>query len=350
MKYAFFLGAGASKTCGAPLQGEMMKEYFSSHRDKSPDNDINKFFYQFFGIDLTQDVIDFNTIDFPTFEEILGIIDLAIARKETFRNFQSGNQNLGIADRLSACRDHFVGLMALVLEEKLSEIENNHEELIRKLQRKNMLKESIFISTNYDILIDNAIMRVLNGFKAVDYGFEFTQAYLNNKKDETIPLFKLHGSLNWLYCPTCKSMELTPLEKGAVKYYNPINMDMLKCRECGSMKQPVIIPPTYFKDYMNYFIEQVWYKAEQALKEVEKIFFCGYSFPDADIHIKYLLKRVEANKGTSWEVKVINNFPHKSKYAKDQEKSRYQRFFWKDSVEYTDMSFENLIDNLDNYI
>ena len=34
MKYAFFLGAGASKSCGAPLQGELFREYFMIRQEK----------------------------------------------------------------------------------------------------------------------------------------------------------------------------------------------------------------------------------------------------------------------------------------------------------------------------
>ena len=29
-------------------------------------------------------------------------------------------------------------------------------------------------------------------------------------------LFKPHGSLNWLFCPTCNELEITPKEKGVV--------------------------------------------------------------------------------------------------------------------------------------
>ncbi|MCL5058765.1 MAG: hypothetical protein M1130_12405 [Actinobacteria bacterium] len=99
MKNLIFLGAGASKADGAPLQGELFKEYFNMRMIKNNENDIGvyewndewastdvkiekkvkEFFYDIFGI-------DDNSNDFPTFEEALGVLDLAISRKEYFYN------------------------------------------------------------------------------------------------------------------------------------------------------------------------------------------------------------------------------------------------------------------------
>ena len=70
---AIFLGAGASKAEGAPLQGELFKQYFSSRMFKesqdSMDRDLATFFSLMFRIDVDQDV---SKVAFPTFEEVLG--------------------------------------------------------------------------------------------------------------------------------------------------------------------------------------------------------------------------------------------------------------------------------------
>ena len=64
--------------------------------------------------------------------------------------------------------------------------------------------------------------------------------------------------------------------------------------------------------------------------------------PDADIHIKYLLKRAQTNRNAPLKITVINH--HKGKKAKDsrQEEKRYKRFLG-DEVDYTDKSFENFV-------
>jgi len=92
----------------------------------------------------------------------------------------------------------------------------------------------------------------------------------------------------------------------------------------------------------NVFIQQIWNKAEQELRNVKHIIFCGYSFPDADIHIKYLLKRIQTNRTTPLRFTVINNHPGKLPIDKFQEKLRYQRFLGR-NVNYTALSFEDFV-------
>ncbi|HCC34427.1 MAG TPA: hypothetical protein DEQ02_01845, partial [Ruminococcaceae bacterium] len=58
-----------------------------------------------------------------------------------------------------------------------------------------------------------------------------------------------------------------------------------------------------------------------------KIIFLGYSFPDADIYIKYLLKRIESNRDTPPEIVVCNYVKNKNKLYADNEQLRYNRFF-----------------------
>ena len=65
----------------------------------------------------------------------------------------------------------------------------------------------------------------------------------------------------------------------------------------GEITVPIIVPPTYFKDMSNVFLSNVWNESEKALRESNNIrFFCGYSFPEADIHIKYIIKRVQTSR------------------------------------------------------
>jgi hypothetical protein len=64
-----------------------------------------------------------------------------------------------------------------------------------------------------------------------------------------------------------------------------------RCRECQTFRRPVLIAPTHRKDYRNPHIAQVWYQAEQSLRLAEKAIFIGYSLPDDDVEVIYLLKR-----------------------------------------------------------
>jgi hypothetical protein len=76
--------------------------------------------------------------------------------------------------------------------------------------------------------------------------------------------------------------------------------------------------------------------------EVNHIVFCGYSFPDADIHIKYLLKRAQTNRNLPLRITVINDHPGKKASEKQQEQDRYKRFLG-NTIRYTANSFEDFI-------
>jgi len=118
------------------------------------------------------------------------------------------------------------------------------------------------------------------------------------------------------------------------------------CQRCETVYSPIIVPPTFYKDLSKVFLSQVWNKAENELSEVEHLIFCGYSFPDADIHIKYLIKRIQKNRRNpqSLKITVINNHKGKKAEIKNEEKLRYQRFL-SYNVNYTDFGFEEFADN-----
>jgi hypothetical protein len=67
-------------------------------------------------------------------------------------------------------------------------------------------------------------------------------------------------------------------------------------------------------------------KAEQALAKTDIWAICGYSFPDADMHVKYLLKRVQVNSPKQRRVFVFNWHPTKSLEEAEEEESRLRSF------------------------
>jgi len=63
------------------------------------------------------------------------------------------------------------------------------------------------------------------------------------------------------------------------------------CPVCGTKLRPLLVAPTYFKNYRNPHLSQVWYQAEQLLRSAKRAIFIGYSLPDDDVEVVYLLKR-----------------------------------------------------------
>jgi SIR2-like domain len=342
---AIFLGAGASKAEGAPLQGELFKQYFSSplYRGKRSlrNRELTAFFQELFGIDVKRK--DLTNDSFPTFEEVLGLTDLAIMRKEAFRNFDIENRATN-SGRLRFIAQYLVFLVAEVLDAKLRNRARIHQQLVNALRTGGELKKTVFVSTNYDILIDNALTEEYEHVD-LDYGVDFRNfergGWSRPRAGRNVLLCKPHGSLNWLFCPTCNELEITPKEKGVVTRLVSDFADK-RCSECGSIFSPMIVPPTFYKDLNNVFLSSIWNRTDVALRKVKHISFCGYSFPDADIHIKYLLKRAQTNRDKPLAITVINNHPGKDPDMISQEKKRYRRFLG-EAVNYTNMSFSDFV-------
>lgn len=341
---AIFLGAGASKAEGAPLQGELFREYFSSPNYKSSydqmDRELATFFFLMFRIDV--DHGDMSRIAFPTFEEVLGLTDLAILRKEAFKDFDIENRAVN-SGRLRFIAQYLVFLVAKVLDAKLQGRANVHRKLVRGLHEAGALREVAFLSSNYDILIDNALTELYDDDVDLDYGVEFRNFGRANdwkrpRHSDHVALFKPHGSLNWLFCPACNELEITPREKGVVARLIS-DFTRASCPECESVYSPLIVPPTFYKDLNNVFLSSIWNKADNVLRKVGHVVFCGYSLPDADMHIKYLLKRAQTNRRKALKFTVINQFPGKPDNVCREEEYRYKRFLGP-GVDYTDMSFE----------
>lgn len=353
-----FLGAGASASEGAPLQSDLFKEFFSYHQTQSNQKlermvrRLADFFKTFFGIDITDGTQ--NIVSFPTFEEVLGILELALNREESFKgysltlcNLQKQQNNTHVP--LQQIREDLIFLIAIVLKKKLHKKVVYHKKLVERLKNEKKLNKTVFISLNYDIIIDNSLMDLYPDYH-LDYGIDFTNFEKDNdwkrpESEKAVRLYKLHGSLNWLYCQTCISIRLTPKEKKAAT----LVIKPQKCDVCKGNMIPIIIPPTFFKIMSNFYLQLIWRKTETVLQQAKRIIFCGYSFPDADIHIKYLLKRAEINKGFTPEIIIINNHKDKSDFERVSEKERYMRFFKdKEKVRYTNLSFEKFCERCIN--
>jgi len=348
-KIAIFLGAGASAAEGAPIQANLFRDYFTMINARptpraSHEKAIADFFSVLWDIDVSTNS---GEVIFPTFEEALGILDLADLNNQSFKQFPILNFNSD-SGKVSQLRMFLVFLMADILKEKLKQRGEQHRKMVINLHESQKIRDVFFITTNYDILCDNALLEFWEiRHQKVDYGVDFVnfgEDIFPKPYDEGTKLFKIHGSLNWLYCPTCNNLRLTPYQKGVSELMT--NPEHASCSRCQTFYSPIIVPPTFYKNLSNIFLGSVWNKTEASLLDAEHLIFCGYSFPDADIHIKYMLKRAQKNRisGKPFKVSVVNNYKGKPASTKKEEEYRFKRFFG-NAVNYTNYSFEQFSDN-----
>ncbi|HEX8652722.1 MAG TPA: hypothetical protein VF708_18040 [Pyrinomonadaceae bacterium] len=119
MKTAIFLGAGASAAEGAPVQSKLFERYFESvsRKYQAMNNELATFFNSMFNIDVTR--MNDREINFPTFEEALGILDLAELRRESLKDFHLELSSSSQSINLLLVRQYLVLAMAMVIADTL---------------------------------------------------------------------------------------------------------------------------------------------------------------------------------------------------------------------------------------
>jgi len=251
-EYVIFLGAGASCSEGAPSQSKLFNLAFKSdcHSRIDPSGHLKKYFRIFWGIDIDKD--NFDSVVFPTFEEALGMLELARNRHEAFKGFYSNANKNNIGYTI----EDLIYLIAEILKNTLRNQNGHHTELVSNLKQRDVLLKCCFISLNYDILIDNALISARDVCD-IDYGIDFMNFEHRSKFDyenwdkpdpcKAVKLFKVHGSLNWLYCPVCNKIKITPKTK-AVAELAYIEKGKRGCDICRGSFEPILIPPTYYKN------------------------------------------------------------------------------------------------------
>jgi len=138
------------------------------------------------------------------------------------------------------------------------------------------------ISFNFDCLLHEDFRNEVYFDYLLDFDWIDPNREKIYKKQNSISLIKLHGSLDWGICRNCNRLYLYffNVQKG---FY-----DQKRCTEdCEGMIDPFIVVP-YHK--YNGKINVLWTKAERELKQAKKITIIGYSFPEYDKMVIDLFK------------------------------------------------------------
>jgi pimeloyl-ACP methyl ester carboxylesterase len=151
------------------------------------------------------------------------------------------------------------------------------------------------ITFNYDVMLDFAMH-----FNATPAKY-----YLPGETGGHMPLLKLHGSVNWLECSSCKhSVQVATPSPGS--WLGPGEVDdsdseafqmyldmipTMDCTGCGvrGTLDPLIVPPTWSKRIERDNFARVWRRAVQVLGDAHQIVVVGYSMPSTDTFFQYLM-------------------------------------------------------------
>jgi len=358
-KTVYVLGAGFSMDSGAPSQAQIIQNIYQlNEQSDSKKNAKAKPWLKMMDSFLSnQLLVSEKEKHFYTLEDIYTPIDKSLTEMVSFREF-TPIELLELKDALNR-------LVILAIRESISKSKKDKstiEQFARHLVKhckgrlQNEMNDTMsVITTNWDIMLDNAIYSILCSepkpkgmafLGVIDYccyissldekAADITPGlYALGKGGYNIKLLKLHGSLNWLQCPKCQRLYVSLHKKFAGGYV----YSRMYCRHCEkNFKQKEhssnqlrisLITPTFLKDLSNIQNKLIWQNAGLELSEASTVVFIGYSLPHADFEFKQLLSRMIPSETRIEVVLTEYDDPGKceGRYQYQTAGYRYKNFF-----------------------
>ena len=304
-RIVYFLGAGASKTFGYPLTGEIMPEILTnlkagdlfqlggrkSTREKEQEKHLDWYLNKLYpGLKLV------NPETAP--QKCPGIIEvLSFVEHSLLYNCPPHPEIAG--ENLSDLRYLLNRAIAELLLDYENEGYNVRERGLLKrliqLIRQPASNHVTVITTNYDLIIDREFKPEIRSHQ-VDYGI----AYRDVENSRLIPppadpifrLYKLHGSLNWLRCQLCGQYYINPAGSIAARAFDGEVGSWNTC-DCSERLQlnAVLVPPSLVRDIRDPNLLQIWNSALEAIRTAHSLVLIGYSLPPEDLAIKSMIMR-----------------------------------------------------------
>ncbi len=363
----FFIGSGFTKAVvnAAPLGNQFFIKAFDpkSHIANHPQLKRVKTFIEKIYFPLKGE-------NYPNIEDVLSLIDYTIQKKDVLSKDYSFNDLIIIRSDLI----YLIGKVIQEALEKMPEEGTNRklgEKFVEKLQELLKFSKISIISTNYDLIVDNALIVKL---KSCNYGIKlrYNLPDIYNTKAESrpygnvgwnffglkgtinnigLPLLKIHGSLNWFYCPKCDELDITIGEKGIIDHIESESKIFCVNPYCTSSYEPLLITPTMHKMYDNQFLQKLWQLSEEKISQAHKLIFIGFSLSDADYHIRSLLTKGLVNNENNIQIIVVTKGPKNYEERKSNQsvKNKYECLFGEHRVDFQEIGLDGFLNNWEDF-
>ncbi len=299
----FILGAGASATSGCPLMLNFLdvaQELYT--RGKLSAQERESYLRVFKALDEMQGILAKANVDVRNIESVLAA-------------FETGKLlgrlgNLSV-DEVSEAPTHMRNLIVSVIERttkfgdgyRTLDVPGDYARFSAMIKSAIDAKHNVSVITfNYDVAADYGL--ACEGFQ-LDYHLRNSDAIDSTRA--SIPMFKLHGSLNWRKCAVSDCNHIEAFKLGEVcenpsqfiqvddarslttlrihhEFFSNVNSHCMQ----PLIVEPLIVPPTWDKTRYYEAITPVWQGAATFLSAASHIFVCGYSFPETDVFFRYL--------------------------------------------------------------
>jgi hypothetical protein len=270
-----------------------------------PDHRLAQYLRLVHGVDRRR----LNRGELPRIEDVLTVLDISIAENASFgrskRPITPGARRLDFSPpELHAVHRTIVGAIAeFVSEQPAEDVAPGAVAAFTRLITE--FEGDTILTTNWDGMPDRELWRVgprPETWRPAERTVRYTplqQTVVNFRgrriaapaENGTVTtLLKLHGSLNWLFCPRCQQLIINAAGDLLPETYGSMDDDCW----CGATAEPLIVTPSYAKNYRNLQLAAIWREALQTLANAEEWVFVGYSLPDDDYAVRALLTRALA--------------------------------------------------------
>lgn len=362
MSVVFILGAGASADAGAPLMGNFLDKArdiwaLGKIEDDQARDSSERVFKLISKLQAVHSKCDINL---RNIESILAALDMG----KTLDWLPGYDQR-----QIDELIDDVSTLICLTIENSIAfplkggVVENppyyqTLVNVINNIRTDSEPSRAVSVITfNYDLLCDRSLLA--KGLSP-DYCLE------GAVNDQSTPLLKVHGSLNWVRCPDCDG-RIYPVRvnRNAEKFFPgnklppkrvvhsapmPISRWLKEESPCEHLpanepKAPFIVPPTWNKTDHHRAIAPVWKAAAKVLSQADHIFVIGYSFPGSDAFFHYLYGLGTLGENPLRKFAVFNP-------DKNEVEARFRRLLGRaaeDVFEYHAMTFGGALYTIPNY-
>jgi NAD-dependent SIR2 family protein deacetylase len=170
-------------------------------------------------------------------------------------------------------------------------------------QAKMKARSNTIITFNYDLVLDDALVRV---DAKPDYGLDGAHYEREYQGQTPVAVLKLHGSTNWAICSNCNQVRVLDHKVTAA-------LGVLKSQQCGKCGNAalriLLVPPSWDKSEYSKTMQSVWRKAVDELKRATRICVIGYSMPPSDAFFKFLLSLGLAENDRLYKLSVVDWIP-----------------------------------------
>jgi hypothetical protein len=316
----FILGAGFSNPAKIPTQNGLLRNIFQPEYA-----DCLKHIKNIFGLEESDEN---KLLKDPALEDVFTFLDKIITGNDTAAGFDIKKAYDAKRDLINYIIKDLSGML------KKMHGERRYEYFFNSLadRKKNDNETNTVITFNWDTIPDfyiNHAFQDMGENNGVDYGcydwdYDDKDAYVpsmlrKEKGYKTIKLFKLHGSINWIYKKEDGALYVKE-QTGACPGGLP-----LETEEERNEYEHIFMTPTFLKDFSNLHTKSMWHNAGFDLLKAKRLVFLGCSLPLADYEFRYmLLKTAVRNKENTI---IVTIYPGLEDESKKEIKSRFRALF-----------------------